>query len=113
MPEPTKTFLGKKQCHELKTWPEFFEHIASGNKRFEIRKDDRGFMAGDFLWLREWCPNTKEFTGRSEVRKVGYVLTDDLFPGLSAGYSALSLEVVGANWRRGVIAAFGTEGVTL
>ena len=35
--------------HILKTWPNSFDAIASGNKRFEYRKDDRGFEVGDVL----------------------------------------------------------------
>lgn len=55
--------------HELKTWPAFFEEIASGRKTFEVRQDDRGFSVGDILVLREWEPTGEQYTGR-EVRKV-------------------------------------------
>ena len=43
--------------HVLKTWPGPFAAILDGNKRFEIRKDDRGFALGDVLHLREWYPH--------------------------------------------------------
>lgn len=45
--------------HELKCWPESFELIRLGIKRFEIRRDDRhpAFAGGDVLWLREWDPD--------------------------------------------------------
>jgi hypothetical protein len=42
--------------HELKTWPAYFERLLSGEKTFEVRKDDRGFQAGDELLLREFDP---------------------------------------------------------
>lgn len=45
--------------HELKTWPRFFEAIKTGRKTFEVRKDDRGFMPGHTLKLREWVPPLK------------------------------------------------------
>jgi len=44
------------QIHELKIWPAFYAAIQSGEKTFEIRKDDRGFQKGDKLVLREWNP---------------------------------------------------------
>lgn len=42
--------------HDLKIWPEFFSRLESGEKRFEIRKNDRGFSVGDTLLLREFEP---------------------------------------------------------
>lgn len=39
--------------HELKTDPEVFDAVASGEKTFEIRFDDRGFKVGDTLHLRK------------------------------------------------------------
>ena len=40
----------------MKTWPEPFIAILDGRKRFEIRRNDRGFMVGDLLILQEWDP---------------------------------------------------------
>lgn len=40
--------------HELKIGPLYLQQIKEGVKRFEIRKDDRGFKVGDILRLREW-----------------------------------------------------------
>lgn len=42
--------------HDLKTWPTYFERLLDGSKTFEVRKDDRGYQAGDRLILREWDP---------------------------------------------------------
>ena len=39
--------------HELKTVTPEFQAIQDGSKRFEFRKDDRGFEVGDVLILRE------------------------------------------------------------
>ncbi len=44
------------RTHELKTWPEMFAAVLSGEKTFEYRKDDRGFMVGDILKLMHWDP---------------------------------------------------------
>lgn len=47
-----------------KIWPEYFELIKSGKKRFELRVDDFDVKDGDTLVLEEWDPGTKEYTGR-------------------------------------------------
>jgi len=82
--------------HELKTLPAYFERVADGSKTFEIRRNDRGFQAGDTLHLREYnpagdhdkCPDdqcqTKRYTGREAFRKVGFVAAGTLF-GLELG----------------------------
>ena len=38
--------------HILKIWPEYFILIASGEKNFELRKNDRNYKAGDTLILK-------------------------------------------------------------
>lgn len=61
--------------HELKTWPEYFEAIADGSKRFEFRDSfDRDFNVGDVLKLEEWSPATKIYTGRYISVRVLYIL---------------------------------------
>ena len=42
--------------HNLKIWPQYYKPVAEGLKTFEIRKNDRGFQAGDEVELREWDP---------------------------------------------------------
>lgn len=82
--------LREAQTHELKTWPEYFEAIVSGEKTFELRKDDRDFQVGDALLLREWDPITREYTGKSTRRGVSYILRNAWF-GIADGYVVLSL----------------------
>lgn len=59
--------------HELKSWPEFFDAVAAGSKRFEMRKFDRGFSVDDTLLLRRWDPDNKKYTGESLRVRVTYI----------------------------------------
>lgn len=65
--------------HQLKTWPEYFAATKQGTKRFEYRKNDRHFCAGDILVLQEWNPHTKEYSGeelRMRIRSIFFRLPD-------------------------------------
>lgn len=57
-----------------KIWPEYFEVVNSGRKKFELRLADFEVGEGDTLLLEEWDPKTKKYTGRKIEKKVGYVL---------------------------------------
>lgn len=59
---------------EKKIWPEFFEKISSGEKKFELRLADWECASGDLLVLREWDPEKKDYTGRVLEKEVTYVL---------------------------------------
>ncbi|MBI2459886.1 MAG: DUF3850 domain-containing protein [Parcubacteria group bacterium] len=59
---------------EKKIWPEYFEKVLSGEKKFELRLADWQCQTGDILVLREWEPKTKNYTGRQIEKEVGYVL---------------------------------------
>ena len=65
-----------------KIWPGYFDAVASGKKKFELRLNDFDVAEGDTLVLEEWDPKTGEYTGRSIERKVGFVYKfkiDELF----------------------------------
>lgn len=65
---------GRVTEHELKTWPDYFNHLVDGTKTFEYRRNDRGFKVGDVLYLREWEPLFERYTGRELRRPVTYLL---------------------------------------
>lgn len=85
--------------HELKTWPEYFQAILKGTKKFEVRKNDRDFKEGDTLILIEgdfkesgekdtdliWIP-----TGRKMARTVTSILYGGKF-GIEKGYCVMSI----------------------
>jgi hypothetical protein len=97
-----------KTIHELKTWPEFFKQTRNGRKRFELRRNDRGYKVGDELLLKEWNPPPEVhvsgvapigiYTGRDLLVRVNYIMTAEdvvsfvnLFP---AGYVIMSISLV-------------------
>ena len=55
---------------EKKIWPEYFDAVASGKKKFELRLDDFEIHEGDEMLLKEWDPKTKQYTGREMTKKV-------------------------------------------
>ena len=58
---------------EKKIWPEPFEAILSGVKKYELRLADWECSVGDELFLREYDPDKKKYTGREMIKKVTYV----------------------------------------
>ncbi|MBI4709204.1 MAG: DUF3850 domain-containing protein [Candidatus Portnoybacteria bacterium] len=56
-----------------KIWPEYFDDVASGKKKYELRLNDFKVKEGDTLILEEWDPRTKKYTGRKTEKKVTYV----------------------------------------
>lgn len=77
--------------HELKTWPEYFNRIAIGQKKFEVRKNDRDFQVGDNLFLREYDPKSQSFSGGTFDVKVTYILYGGSF-GIEPGYCVMGIE---------------------
>ncbi len=61
-----------------KIWPEYYELVKSGKKRFELRLADFDIKEGDTLILEEWDPKTKQYTGRTIEKKVDYILKFNL-----------------------------------
>jgi len=60
--------------HVIKAWPEFFEALVDGRKKFEIRFNDRAYAVGHKLRIREFIPSP-EGGGRFTGREVGRVIT--------------------------------------
>ena len=87
--------------HDLKIWPPFFEHVVSGRKTFDVRRDDRNFKLGDTVLLREWEPKERGhqdspyYTGREHRMRISYILNPrpgrDPDCGLVPGFVVLGL----------------------
>lgn len=69
--------------HGLKIGPLYFNAVSNGEKKAELRINDRNFQCGDFLLLREW---EGEYTGNKLVAKVTHILPLE------------GLVTVGGNW---------------
>lgn len=88
--------MAEHAVHELKTWPEFYRAIIEGRKRHELRRNDRDIRVGDTLHLREFDPDTQEYTGASCRVRVTYTTAADSPCALSAfglkpGFCILSI----------------------
>ncbi len=59
---------------EKKVWPESFQKILDGKKRFDVRLADFEAKEGDILLLKEFDPVTKQYTGRETEKKINFVL---------------------------------------
>jgi uncharacterized protein DUF3850 len=76
MPNPmNESNAGERKpiTHELKTWPEYFQFVFEESKRFELRKNNRDYRLGDTLHLREWNPETEQYTGREVFKRITYI----------------------------------------
>ena len=69
--------------HELKTAPVYFNRSWSGEKLFEVRKNDRHFQKGDVIILMEW--DGEKYTGYQIIGSITYVLS---------GFDAINSEYV-------------------
>ena len=59
--------------HNLKIKEEYYTAVLEGKKRFEIRKNDRGFQIGDIVSLNEVVGDQCEYTGRSLTVRIIYI----------------------------------------
>ncbi|WP_035291682.1 DUF3850 domain-containing protein [Brevibacillus brevis] len=69
-----------------------FLKVMYGTKKAEIRKNDRGYKAGDTLLLREWDAEEEEYIGRIVRRVITHVLADEQF--LQPGKVMLSMALI-------------------
>lgn len=79
--------------HTLKTINPFFQQVVDRIKKFEIRKNDRGFQVNDIVKL---CEYDDEYTGRSVTVRIEYILHGDDAEkfGLMKEYCIFSFEIM-------------------
>lgn len=82
--------------HDLKIFEKYFQPVVDGNKRSEVRLNDRDYQIGDTITLREGVPDAAEegyfkYSGREISAVITYI--EDY--GCQLGYVCLSLGRVG------------------
>ena len=80
--------------HKLKTYPKYFDAVARGEKRFEIRRDDRNYQPGDLVTLQRFHPGTQQYTGAEMDFQIGYVLRHAQVFGIEKGHCVFDLKEV-------------------
>jgi hypothetical protein len=92
-----KTILLEKEIimtvHSLKTWTEYYNFVVSGEKTFEVRRNDRNFQKGDILRLEEYIVAENKYTGRHVDAEVTYILNGGQF-GIEAGNVIMGLKIL-------------------
>lgn len=76
--------------HTLKSWPTNFQAVSDGVKRHEVRVVDRDFRFGDRIMLREWEPETRQYTGRTWQGYIGHITASRTF-GMPEGTCSFTL----------------------
>ena len=82
----------------LKSWPRFFNPILAGQKKHDIRRNDRRFEVGDIIILEEYDDHTSKYTGRTLKAKITWISSSDepcsiAEDALSSNFCVLSLEI--------------------
>ena len=77
--------------HELKLNEEFFGDVLTGNKTFEVRKNDRDYKKGDSLKLLSYNPKTSKYIGGEAIRKITYILHGGSW-GIESGYVVIGMQ---------------------
>lgn len=84
-----------KTTHKLKCWQPYYDAIVAGDKKFDVRRDDRGFQKGDLLLLEKYdgkaCRYVCPAGGRRPYaieKEIKYILTGGQF-GIEPGYVVL------------------------
>jgi len=56
-----------------KTWPEYFEKLLSGEKKYDLRIADFEVSPGDTIIFEEYDPVTNSYSGRKLQKRITFV----------------------------------------
>lgn len=71
--------------HHLKIQTEFFEAVNKGLKKFEIRRNDRDFKIGDWVFLENFNPKTNSYEPGIIKVEIIYIIEGGQF-GIEEGF---------------------------
>lgn len=83
--------------HKVKSWPDLFASLISGDRQFDLRRNDRGYKVGDLIVFQEYDDRKRVFTGMELSRRITYVMDGvgvgsiEPLRGLQHGFVILSL----------------------
>ena len=79
--------------HVVKCKHTYFELVVTGEKKFEVRNNDRNYQTGDIFIMQEIEDENGPavYTGRFIICKIRYILEN--FEGLAPGFVAFSLNI--------------------
>lgn len=83
---------GVPKTHYLKTINPYYSQVWDLNKKFEFRKNDRDFKVGDIVFLQEYYPLNKYFSGSEIKVKITSLLED--FEGIEKDYCIFSFTII-------------------
>jgi len=80
------------KTHTLKIQKQYFDQVLKGNKRFELRKNDRNYKPGDLIHFIDPDTNDEFPSERAKsMYRITYVLKNVPESGLLNGYCVLSI----------------------
>ncbi|ECI4314837.1 hypothetical protein DO802_04795 [Salmonella enterica subsp. enterica] len=77
------------KIHAVKIAPKYLDAVVAGQKKAELRKNDRGYKTGDVLSLCEWKHG--KYTGRVSIRSLSplevleYIISNGVTEALAGG----------------------------
>ncbi len=77
------------KTHYIKILPEYFEKVIKGNKKAELRRNDRDYKIGDKVILKEYSEGS--YTGRYAKVKITHLI--ESFEGLDPDFVVFSFEL--------------------
>ena len=82
------------QVHKLKTEADYIVSLASGEKTFEVRVNDRPYKEGDVLHLCAYDTQTKAWGSPELLCLVTYTLTSEIFDGVKDGWIVMGIKLL-------------------
>lgn len=80
------------KTHELKTHSEYFGDVWNNIKQFEVRLNDRLFMVGDKVVLKEFHPRVNSYSGCEIIIEITYILKN--YPALKKNYIVFGFKIL-------------------